>query len=123
MLDIGNKIQKIISDRGLTQKDVALSLSIAPQNFSRVIKNDDFKISFLKELSNILEMPLSVLIYELFEDNGLGNRPQIDQTCINCEAKDRELDTLRQAVISQAEAIHMLKERQEDKSKISRKVG
>jgi transcriptional regulator with XRE-family HTH domain len=61
---VNNRIIEIIKKSNKTQADIAVELDIAPQNFSRMLKNDDFKLSVLKKIAKALDISVYQLIGE-----------------------------------------------------------
>lgn len=56
------KIIKSIESSGKSQAFIAKELGIHPQNFNRMLKNDDIKLSTLIKIANIIEIPIYDII-------------------------------------------------------------
>lgn len=59
-----HRIAEIIDSSGVTQAQVAVHLEMAPQNFSRMLKNDDIKLGVLIKIAEYLKVDISDLIVE-----------------------------------------------------------
>ena len=55
-MSINKKIQVYIENKGLKLVDISKKIGISKQNFSRILKSDDLKVSQLIELCTVLEV-------------------------------------------------------------------
>lgn len=55
-MSINKKIQVYIENKGLKLVDISKKIGISKQNFSRILKSDDLKVSQLIELCAVLEV-------------------------------------------------------------------
>ncbi|MBS1642746.1 MAG: helix-turn-helix domain-containing protein [Bacteroidetes bacterium] len=57
-----HRIAEAIKEEGFTQAEVANHLKIEPQNFSRMLKNDDVKFSIMQSVAKFLKIDITHLI-------------------------------------------------------------
>lgn len=61
---INNRVKALIKSKGTTISDVASKLGMAQGNLSRMLNDDDLKVSTLFKIAQILNVPINAL----FED-------------------------------------------------------
>jgi transcriptional regulator with XRE-family HTH domain len=59
---VSNRIKEFIKQRNYTLKDAAEAVGLSETGFWKALKKNDFKLSTLKELSKLLDIPVGVLI-------------------------------------------------------------
>ncbi|MCF6242510.1 MAG: helix-turn-helix domain-containing protein [Bacteroidales bacterium] len=64
-MEISEKIRHLYKSKGLTIESLAKELNITQPGFSKMLKTNDFKISALQKIANILDVPITYF----FEDN------------------------------------------------------
>jgi len=72
-MTISDRIRNAQKEKKVTQKDIANKLGITPQGFQKMLKSNDFKVSYLYKIAEILNV--SILFF--FTDNdydGLNSR-------------------------------------------------
>ena len=66
MKNFGNEIGRLLKERGLTRKDLAIKLSMTEANIYKILKKESVDTKFLQKISELLDIPLSYW----FEDVG-----------------------------------------------------
>lgn len=108
---MNEKIIEKIKQSNKSQANIAKELGFAPQNFNRMLKNDDIKLSILKKIANILE----VSVLQLIDDNDYKTN---DDSKIEIQTLVGENKNLKEMLENKEKEILLLKEALEDKRKI-----
>jgi transcriptional regulator with XRE-family HTH domain len=56
---ISSRIKKLIDGTKVTQKDVAEAIGYTAHGFSKALKTDDFRVSFLEKVSEYFHVPIT----------------------------------------------------------------
>lgn len=67
---VGNKLEQIIKEKGLTQKEVAIKAGIRPQTINSIIKRDSARadIQILLKICQVLNIDISIFAEDAIEE-------------------------------------------------------
>ncbi len=113
MKHVGQTIATILEEKKLTQKYVAEKIGHTAVSMNKILKKDSIDCALLERICNVLNVSPSLF----FEDNthsqsivGSNNIQAINST-IALEAKEREVELLKEVLAEKERTIKILLER------------
>jgi len=102
---IYNKIEELRKQKKVSQEKLASIIDMTRNGLNLAMKNDDFKASTLKKLSDFFNVPVGYFFDEDGQEQariGVGGRADGAGECVDCKVKDEKIAEL-QALLEKAE--------------------
>jgi len=69
MNDLSQKIENLRKNKGILQMDFALKIGINVNTYRNLLKSEDFRLSQLKNMSKILNVPITYFLNDNMKEN------------------------------------------------------
>jgi len=102
-MHIGNKIQQLVEDRGLSVTGFAKKINRGREYVYTIFKKEEMDTGLLKQIAKALSVPVICFFEEeeVYENNqigkisGTGNRVQQGHVNVMLESQEREIENLK----------------------------